>query len=201
LGRSNGCGGGYVPDVWEYIKTTGIVTGNGYNDEKWCMPFIFPECSHYSTDTSVNPLCTNKKQIVPACKELCNGTKYTAKSYQNDKLKANTYKIVGEADMMKEIYSSGPIEATIYLFDDLLVFSKGIYSVSSGSNYLSNHAIKIIGWGEHDGVKYWIIANTWNETWGEKGFFNMKRGSNEAHIEAESFSGTPSWPKADNEMD
>ncbi|KHJ99374.1 hypothetical protein OESDEN_00612, partial [Oesophagostomum dentatum] len=45
------------------------------------------------------------------------------------------------------------------------------------------HAVKIIGWGKENGVPYWLIANSWNTDWGEKGLFRMLRGSNECNIE------------------
>ena len=38
---------------------------------------------------------------------------------------------------------------------------------------LGGHAIKVVGWGVEKGVKYWIGANSWSETWGENGFFRI----------------------------
>jgi uncharacterized protein (DUF1015 family) len=31
-------------------------------------------------------------------------------------------------------------------------------------------------------VKYWLIANSWNTHWGEKGFFRMLKGTNECVV-------------------
>lgn len=48
----------------------------------------------------------------------------------------------------------------------------------------SPHAVKIIGWGEEDGIPYWLAANSWGDGWGElKGFFKILRGANECNIE------------------
>ncbi|VDM72573.1 unnamed protein product [Strongylus vulgaris] len=47
------------------------------------------------------------------------------------------------------------------------------------------HVVKIIGWGV-DKVKnlpYWLVANSYNTDWGEKGLFRILRGSNECGIE------------------
>ena len=32
---------------------------------------------------------------------------------------------------------------------------------------LGGHAIKIIGFGEEGGTKYWLVANSWNDEWGD----------------------------------
>ena len=34
---------------------------------------------------------------------------------------------------------------------------------------LGGHAVKILGWGVDGTTPYWLVANSWNEGWGEKG--------------------------------
>ena len=46
-------------------------------------------------------------------------------------------------------------------------------------------AIKIVGWGNEGGVDYWLVANSWNQYWGDNGFFKIKRGVNECGIEGD----------------
>jgi len=194
LGMTSGCSGGFVANVWTYIKNFGIATGDSYEDQTLCKPFAYPPCSHYVKVASVNPLCTGKPVKTAKCAEKCSGKEYKGVDYDKNLMRANdTYKISGEENMLKEIYESGPIETTIFLYDDLLTYKEGIYTQSKDAKYLSNHAIKIIGFGVENGVKYWLISNTWNTTWGEKGFFRIRRGTGEANVETESFSGTPLW--------
>ena len=50
-----------------------------------------------------------------------------------------------------------------------------MYHYVSGG-FLGAHAVKLIGWGETDGVQYWLAANSWGTRWGEKGFFKIKHG-------------------------
>ena len=57
---------------------------------------------------------------------------------------------------------------------------------------LEIHAIKIIGWGvTEDGVKYWLCANSWNERWGENGYFRILRGEDECGIDESAATGMP----------
>jgi C1A family cysteine protease len=59
-------------------------------------------------------------------------------------------------------------------------YSSGIYSYATCPTCSSctNHAIVIVGWGTQNGTDYWIIKNSWGSSWGESGYFRMKRGVN-----------------------
>lgn len=82
---------------------------------------------------------------------------------------------------MTEILAHGPVSAAFTVFDDFLTYRTGVYKHITG-NVLGGHAVKIIGWGNEDGIPYWLIVNSWNEDWGDKGTFKMLRGYNECGI-------------------
>lgn len=48
-----------------------------------------------------------------------------------------------------------------------------------------------MGWGELDDVPYWIIANSWNENWGNNGLIYFYRGKNIANVESTIIAGMP----------
>jgi len=69
-------------------------------------------------------------------------------------------------------------------------YQGGVYKRTS-DNLLGGHAVKIVGWGvDTDGTEYWIVANSWNTSWGEDGFFRIAFG--ECNFEQSLWAGTPS---------
>ena len=83
---------------------------------------------------------------------------------------------------MEEISTNGPVTAAFTVYEDFVSYSTGVYQHTTGKQ-LGGHAIEIVGYGEENGTKYWKIKNSWNPTWGDKGFFKILRGSNECGIE------------------
>ena len=174
-----GCSGGYAASAWKYWKETGIVTGGLYGDIKTCQPYFLPPCDHYiSGSYGECPDDVDTPQCVNNCNDI-NGI-----NYNNDIIKSSSaYSLSGEVNIMLDIYENGPVEASFTVYEDFLTYSSGIYQHITGSA-LGGHDVKIIGWGVENDVKYWLCANSWNEEWGDKGFFKIKRGSNECGIES-----------------
>merc|ERR1711957_66911 len=80
---------------------------------------------------------------------------------------------------------------------NFMMYKSGIYHSIDEKTWMTNnvprpewekvdHSVLLVGWGEDSqtGEKFWIIQNTWGETWGENGFFRMKRGKDEFGIES-----------------
>lgn len=66
----------------------------------------------------------------------------------------------------------------------------GIYQYTIGK-LQGDHAVKVIGWGQDDGIDYWLCANTWGTSWGMGGKFKILRGKNECGIESRITGGLP----------
>lgn len=89
--------------------------------------------------------------------------------------------ISGETQMMNELLN-GPIACGIDATPGLDDYTGGIFNDTTGSLDI-NHIISVVGWGEEDGVPYWIVRNSWGRYWGESGFFRIVRGTNNLAIE------------------
>ncbi|CAJ0946645.1 unnamed protein product [Ranitomeya imitator] len=103
-----------------------------------------------------------------------------------------------EAYMKYELIAGGPIAISFEVYDDFGYYSGGIYHHTGLQDQfnpfqLTNHAVVLVGYGadSNTGEKYWIVKNSWGESWGEKGFFRIRRGTNECAIESIAVSATP----------
>ncbi|EFJ05715.1 hypothetical protein SELMODRAFT_270024 [Selaginella moellendorffii] len=169
-----GCDGGYPYAAWEYFAQTGVVTSqcDPYFDGKGCKhPGCEPE---YDT-----PVCV--KQCVDN-EQWRDSKHFTVQTYA---VNSDIY------DIQAEIYKNGPVEVSYTVYEDFAHYKSGVYKHVFGE-VLGGHAVKFIGWGTtDDGKDYWIVANSWNRSWGEDGFFQISRGSNECGIESEPVAGIP----------
>lgn len=80
-----------------------------------------------------------------------------------------------ENSIKAEILANGPMETGFAVYQDFMNYKEGIYQHTTGS-FLGNHAVKVTGWGEENGLKYWIAQNSWTKQWGEQGTFKVKVG-------------------------
>ena len=53
-------------------------------------------------------------------------------------------------------------------------YSGGILDSTSCGTTL-DHAVEIVGYGEENGQKYWIVRNSWSASWGEQGYVRIAR--------------------------
>ncbi|KRX15150.1 Cathepsin B-like cysteine proteinase 3 [Trichinella nelsoni] len=164
---------GMIPSPFHYWKKMGIATGGPYGDKSCCQPYSIAPCSKCTYTAST-----------PSCKYDCQDDYDIPITSEHYHVPSNQYEI------MNEIYTHGPVVAGFIVYEDFTYYISGIYHQTSYMA-MGGHAIRIIGWGEENGIPYWLIANSWNTTFGEKGFFRIRRGTNECRIESEVYTGIP----------
>jgi cathepsin B len=170
-GSGNGCKGGIPSFAFKHARDVGLVSGELTSiNGGMCKPFFL----------DVRP----KTSLVPkACSALCTNTTTFKTSYSSDKTKLKGYSLgKGESEMIAALNKGGPIAVSFKVYQDLYSYRSGIYKFVSG-RILGGHSVRLIGYGIEGGVKFWLLANSWGVQWGEKGFFRMRRGTNECNIE------------------
>ncbi|KAH9624616.1 hypothetical protein KSS87_010319 [Heliosperma pusillum] len=172
----DGCDGGTPIYAWRYLVHHGVVTAE-------CDPYFDTEgCSH--------PGC-EPGYPTPKCEKKCTNGNQLWK--QSKHYSQNAYRVKSDPhDIMAELYKNGPVEVAFDVYEDFAHYKSGVYKHITGE-YLGGHAVKLIGWGTSaDGEDYWLLANQWNRSWGDDGYFMIKRGTNECGIEEDVVAGLPS---------
>lgn len=183
----DGCNGGYPEAAWEYFEQTGLVTGGNFNSKEGCLPYTIASCDHHVNGTL--PPCQGE-QPTPKCTKKCIDG-YTTPYSQDKHFGASAYSVGRKmAQIQTEIMTNGPVEGAFTVYADFLSYKTGVYKHTTGAE-LGGHAIKVLGWGVENSVPYWLVANSWNVEWGDKGFFKIFRGKNECGIESGMVAGLP----------
>jgi len=84
----------------------------------------------------------------------------------------------------REIVENGPVSISMLVHRDFKYYKSGVYahepiafdSINPFRRVPTSHAVLAVGWGVTDeGVKYWIIKNSWGPTWGMDGYVHILR--------------------------
>merc|ERR1711907_775436 len=204
-----GCNGGQITSPWSYLRRGGAVSGGQYQGtgpfgKGFCSDFSLPHCHHHGPQGSDPypaegaPGCPHENS--PAGPKTCDSdAKAPHSNFADDKYSydGQTITASGETGIKQAIMAGGPMEVAFSVYSDFENYAGGIYHHTTGEQ-VGGHAVKVVGWGVESGVKYWKIANYWNPYWGEKGYFRIRRGSNEGGIEDQAVASSPDakWTRA-----
>ena len=88
----------------------------------------------------------------------------------------NTGSAANLATVKNALYTYGPLVASMRVYADFYSYGGGVYSYTSGP-FEGNHAILVIGYADDatvPGGGYFIVKNSWGQSWGEP--FNDQPG-------------------------
>ena len=147
----SGCNGGLMQYAFTWLKKNGIMLDSDY-------PY-----------TGTKGTCKSDK------------SKYVDMSvtgYKKLGSSWSTWSAVDEDEIKEFLYETGPLAIALNA-DPLQTYSSGILDVTSTKCPTSgiNHAVTLVGYGTENNVAYWIVKNSWGTSWGEKGYFRIRRGN------------------------
>ena len=81
-----------------------------------------------------------------------------------------------EAAILQAV-ASQPVSIAILASHDFQFYESGVLTGECESTSFS-HAVTAIGYGtSDDGIKYWLMKNSWGADWGEDGYIRIQRDS------------------------
>lgn len=153
----NGCEGGYLQLVYDFMMTSGVPT-------------------LLSAPTSCDP-------TVQDCP--CTSTP-DAKIYKPSRVYSlvapNETKETRRRRIMEDVFQKGPVSIGFKVYQSFYDFfaqnPTGVYSNlvrPQNDRPIGGHAVVIVGWGmDENGTFYWIMRNSWGIAWGDQGYFKMQ---------------------------
>ena len=76
-------------------------------------------------------------------------------------------------------------------------YVSGVITAASGCGTSIDHAVQAIGYNKAG--NYWIVRNSWGESWGENGYVYVEEGANVCGITAQATITVPAKVSAVND--
>ncbi|MBA0575922.1 hypothetical protein Golob_025129 [Gossypium lobatum] len=92
----------------------------------------------------------------------------------------NGYQMVpiNDEQALLKVVANQPVSVAIEGYgQDFQFYNGGVFKGDCGNAL--NHAVTIVGYGtSEEGLDYWLVKNSWGETWGENGYMRIQRNVN-----------------------
>lgn len=117
--------------------------------------------------------CLSYKGHAENCVLKCDSSNDIFNKYYAGKTKF----LEDETEIKKEILKNGPVTSMMFLYNDYYYYNSGIYTHDPKyKSVLGYHSITLMGWGVENGIKYWLIQDSYGKSKGDNGFIKIKIG-------------------------
>ena len=145
-GRDHGCNGGLMDNAFNWI----------IKQDGLCSEEEYPYFSGTTKDRGdcKSDQCTNVK---------------------NSDIKGfYDVKPSSDDDMMAAL-SKQPVSIAIQADQrEFQLYKSGVFTSKCGTEL--DHGVLVVGYGSEDGLDYYLVKNSWSDTWGDGGYIKLGRG-------------------------
>ena len=140
-----------------------------------------------------NGMCTESGDPYTAKDGTCdNGCEKQAFYSSCQDITANNQQELAAAVAQQPV--SIAIEADTKAFQ---LYTSGVLTGSACGTNL-DHGVLIVGYGTESGQDYWLVKNSWSDTWGDNGYIKIGKSDSTNDVGVCGIASTPSFPVAKN---
>ena len=77
-------------------------------------------------------------------------------------------------DALLKAVANQPVSVAIDVSREFQLYEDGVFQGTCGTSL--NHGVTVVGYGtSEEGIKYWLVKNSWGTDWGKSGYVMMQR--------------------------
>ncbi|RZC34145.1 Peptidase C1 and/or Inhibitor I29 domain containing protein [Asbolus verrucosus] len=80
-----------------------------------------------------------------------------------------------EQALLAAVAEKGPVSVAVDATGNFAAYESGIYYNPDCNPDFLTHAVVVVGYGTEDGQDYWIVRNSYTDSWGDHGYIKMAR--------------------------
>ena len=183
---SHGCNGGQMEGAFKFVIENGQCSNNAYPYTSGTTNlnlFTFQTPNTYDNSALQAELLIHKGDLSVKSNSYLITLKDVKKETPSNCQKCNSVAHItdcfdvnpNDQISLKSAVSKQPvavaIEADTKYFQ---MYSSGVITDSKCGTNL-DHGVLIVGYGEENGQKYWLVKNSWSNTWGDNGYVKIAR--------------------------
>ena len=172
--EAGSCNGGNPTLAYEFIANTGLT-------DETCMPYRGVDVANWGESDCADRMCRRCDRF-GTCKFLPRNETTRVFVEEHGVLK-------GVDAMQAEIAARGPIACLMYAHASAFENYVGGIIIDATRYPGTTHVVVVTGWGvDKDGVKHWIVRNSFGTEWGELGYYRQEMGKDIYNMESSSCS-------------
>ena len=147
---NHGCNGGLMDNAFKYVVDNGLCSEEAYPYTSGSEPHVKNSCISSKCSSIIN---------VVGCSDVTSNNQLALKQ---------AVALYGPVSVA--------IEADTSIFQS---YSSGVVTDMDLCGQNLDHGVLVVGYGVENGLKYWLVKNSWGPSWGDGGYIKLGRSDSE----------------------